>query len=100
MKELIFSRSAAQDLISALSYAKSVDMSLASQLWLTLESDLEHIRRFPSAYTEISTDSHVRRMSMSKVPYSVYYVESNERILVIALLHHRRDADAIIRKRV
>lgn len=99
MKPLVYSTSAAQDVMRAVDYLASIEATLAINFWSILDDELAFIRAYPSAFPEMDVTRHVRKMTFTKIPYSVYYVESRDRIMVIAILHHRQDIDHLIQKR-
>jgi len=43
-----------------------------------------------SPYLEIDNDPPIRRHSLGKFPYSVYYVENGAELVILAYAHHSR----------
>ena len=62
---------------------------LGDDLLFQFDATLSTIAEFPEAYQEIHC--HIRRALIRRFPYGVYYIIEEERIVVMAFFHVRRD---------
>jgi plasmid stabilization system protein ParE len=53
-----------------------------------LEASFKIITEFPETWPNFQT--HFKRYSLSKFPFSVIYQKSDENLYVVAVMHHRR----------
>lgn len=61
-----------------------------------VQGALSRIAAGPLQYQTIYR--HVRRVAIRRFPYSIYFVPENDLIVVLAVVHHRRDARAWIKR--
>ncbi|MFA6012595.1 MAG: type II toxin-antitoxin system RelE/ParE family toxin [Desulfobacteraceae bacterium] len=70
-------------------YYASVSPSLAISFVTQIEDGINQILMYPEAWTEIEED--VRRYLTKQFPFGIYYtIESNDSILIQAIMHLRR----------
>jgi plasmid stabilization system protein ParE len=60
----------------------------AYEFRLALEDAIEHIKTFPFASPEF--DRGVRRCNLNRYPYSLVYQVEQEKITIVACMHHKR----------
>jgi plasmid stabilization system protein ParE len=58
---------------------------------------IDSLLRFPLAHPAVLKD--IRRVILRRFPYGVYYLVEGERIVVLAVLHLRRDTLALLLRR-
>ena len=58
---------------------------------LTLEASYSQIYRMPKAYQAIYKT--VRRKLTRRFPYGIFFVIENDKIIVIAIMHTKRNPD-------
>jgi plasmid stabilization system protein ParE len=88
-KPLIIRPEAEFDLAEAYGWYETHVPGLGSQFLLSIDAALSSIQRTPELYPVIH--KNVRRSLIRRFPYSVFYVAEQDRIVVLAVLHARRD---------
>ncbi len=69
-------------------HSATLDERFAEAVAHTIETIVEH----PRAYPLVEPD--VRRASVTVFPYLVYYAIENDSVVVLAVLHGKRDPDS------
>ncbi len=86
---LEFTPGARLDLLDAhASYEERVS-GLGAEFVRAVDSAAAGITRFPKAFPKVHGE--VRKAVLRRFPYSLLFVPSRNRILVLACFHHRRD---------
>ena len=62
---------------------------LGADFLLCIEAALDSIKRNPRQYPQIHKD--IRRAFIRRFPYGIYYLVEDDRIVVLAVFHARRD---------
>jgi plasmid stabilization system protein ParE len=66
----------------------NISQSLGKQFYERIESAVTLIREQPSAWTRVSTN--VRRITVKQFPYSIFFSEYNDGIIILAVAHQKR----------
>ena len=80
---------AEQEFVEAMEYYNGQCQGLGYEFATEISTTLERIVNFPKAWTKISL--RVRRCLTNKFPYGVLYQVRGETILVVAIMHMKRD---------
>ncbi len=86
---LIIRPEAEADLAEAKDWYERQRPGLGLEFTLSVEETLDRIRRMPHIHAEIYKE--VRRTSTRRFPYGVYYRLVGDSVVVIAVMHGRRD---------
>jgi plasmid stabilization system protein ParE len=70
---------------------------LGQRFVLAVQSSDKLLLANPLRYSVRFTD--VRRLNLADFPYSIYFYLSDDLIIVLAVLHNRRDTRAILERR-
>lgn len=68
---------------------RNIDPSVELRFVESLNEAIERIQSFPLAYQIV--DRNMRRVSLKKFPYSVFYVARQSHAIVVSVMHHKRD---------
>jgi plasmid stabilization system protein ParE len=77
------------DLVTARDWYERQREGLGAAFLLCVEEVLERIGRTPEMYTAVYDD--VRRALTRRFPYAVYYRIAGDDVVVLGILHTRRD---------
>lgn len=80
------------DLIEAYSWYRNRGLGLGEEFLRSLDACLEEIARFPDSSPVVHRS--LRRALLRRFPYCVFYLVQPTRVVVIGLLHARRDPRA------
>lgn len=94
--EIVFSLGAEKDFDEITFWYRAIRSGLDLDFILCLENELEVIRREPKLYEQIKKNIH--RAVIHRFPYIVYYIVDDQKIVVIAITHHKRSKNTIIKK--
>lgn len=86
---LIIRKEAEEDIKSAYEWYEERQINLGIAFVEEIESKLQEIEEQPDLYMDIM--GKVRRALCKKFPYSIYFMQKNIDIVVIAVLHQRRN---------
>ena len=89
MYQLSVRKEAESDLREAYSYYESCRKNLGSDLLLCVEAIFERIKRNPNQYRILF--KNIRRVTVQRFPYCIYYVIQNNSVVVLAVLHARKN---------
>jgi toxin ParE1/3/4 len=88
------------DIEAALDYYLSAAPRVAGEFLNALEKAVTHIERAPGTgslrYAHDLDLPGVRFWVVAKFPYSLFYLEREDHLLVIRLVHHSRDIPATL----
>jgi toxin ParE1/3/4 len=90
-KGLTLRKDAEKDLQAAFFYYQSCRQGLGHEFLLCVEMALEEICRNLIHYRQVYRDIH--RVTLHRFPYAVYFICRDEKIIVLAVMHIRRDPD-------
>ena len=86
---LIITPEAEADLADAKAWYERKREGLGEGFLLCVEAGLDHIRRAPTAATEVYP--RVRRVVVRRFPYGIFYRVDPDQIAVLAIYHGKRD---------
>jgi plasmid stabilization system protein ParE len=94
--EIIIRPEAEDDLAETYSWLEERKAGLGFDFLLCFEASLESIQKSPILYPEAYKG--IRRRLVRRFPYGVFYVLSQRRIVIMGVLHVRRNPE-ILKKR-
>ena len=86
---LVILPEAKEDLREARRWYERKQKGLGNKFLSTVNDTLADIRRLPKGGLEVSPG--VRRRLLRKYPYAIYYWPSDDRIVVLVVIHTSRD---------
>ena len=89
MKPVVLHADAEAEVWEALDYYEAQRAGLGGEFRREFEAALQRVRGNPDAYA-VEDDPAVRYCPLHRFPYTLVYVELDERIWVAALAHQRR----------
>jgi toxin ParE1/3/4 len=100
IKHALRSALAQADIEAALDYYRIEAPHVAVELVNALEKAVTHIERAPGTgslrYAHELDLPGLRFWALAKFPYSLFYLEREDHLLVIRLVHHSRDIPATL----
>jgi len=94
--EIIIRPEAESDLADAHKWYEERSEGLGSDFLRSIEATIAFIKRYPKMYPKVY--KNVRRALIRRFPYGIFYIIS-QKIVVIAVLHARRDPK-ILKERI
>lgn len=91
-KALIIRPEAESDLAEAYAWYEERVPGLGSDFLLRVDAALSSIKRSPGMYPFVH--KNVRRCLIRRFPYGIFYVFESNQIVVLAVLHAKRDPRA------
>ncbi|WPL19136.1 Plasmid stabilization system protein [Thiorhodovibrio winogradskyi] len=92
-----FLRAARRELVEAAIWYENQHANLGTDFILEIDRCLGVIAEQPELFA--LTHKDVRRITVKRFPYSIYFRTTAERILVLAVFHHRR-SPAVWQRRI
>lgn len=86
---LIVRRAAEADIHDAHLYYESCRQGLGQEFMLSLEAAIASISRNPGQYRTVY--KNVRRITLQRFPYSIFFIDMQSEVIVLAVMHARRD---------
>jgi len=86
---LVIRKEAEEDIKSAYEWYEDKRIDLGTAFVEEVESTLQKIEERPDLYVEVM--GGVRRALCKRFPYSIYFMRKNADVVVMAVLHHRRN---------
>jgi plasmid stabilization system protein ParE len=86
---LIVSKVAEADIQDTYLYYESCRQGLGQEFMLTLEAAMASITRNPGQYRAVY--KNVRRLVLNRFPYSIFFIYRQSQVIVLAVMHARRD---------
>jgi len=80
---------AKSDVADAIAYYNTKKPGLGSEFAGEVRKAIERILQFPKAWVSVS--ANVRRCQINRFPYGVFYSLMGETVIVVAVLHGRRE---------
>ena len=80
------------DVAGAIAYYNSEEPGLGSEFASEVRKTIERTLQFPKAWASVS--KHVHRCQVNRFPYGVFYSLEQDVVVVIAILHNRREPRA------
>ena len=93
---VVFSDWADYDFNEIAHWYKVIRTGLDDEFILCLETEIEVIKRNPLLFKKIY--KNVRRAVLHRFPYNLYYALEENKLIVLAIAHHKRSRATIIRK--
>ncbi|MBX2998399.1 MAG: type II toxin-antitoxin system RelE/ParE family toxin [Caldilineaceae bacterium] len=88
-RSIVFRAAAEADLREAYQWYEAQREGLGESFLLSIEAASAAIQRSPEAYPVVH--KHVRRALIRRFPFGIFYLVEPEQVVVIAVLHVRRD---------
>ena len=92
LKQVIIRPEAELDIKDAYEWYEAQRKGLGENFLLCFEEGLSRVSRNPDAYSVIYKE--IRRILIHRFPFAVFFIEGEERIIVLAVLHARRNPKA------
>lgn len=89
MKPVVFLSSARADLRAGVSYFRRIDAVLGLRFVQAVEISAQALAQFPEAMQVL--EAEIRRWPVKGFPHGVLYRIEDERIVILAVFHPRRD---------
>lgn len=86
---LVVSKEAEKDIKFAYEWYEDRQVTLGTEFIKEISSKLRKIEERPDSYMEVK--DNIRRALCNRFPYSIYFIRENMNIVVIAVLHQRRN---------
>ncbi len=80
------------DVADAIANYNSAEPGLGSEFAAEVRKTIERVLQFPKAWASVS--KHVRRCQVNRFPYGVFYSLDEDVVVVLAVLHNRREPRA------
>ncbi len=87
--DLIIRPEARLDLLDTFHWYQEQRPGLGHDFKLCVDEVISKLRKRPSIYKKIHLD--IRRAVIKRFPFGVFYIEENNTVTVLAVLHARRD---------
>ncbi|MGO9776122.1 MAG: type II toxin-antitoxin system RelE/ParE family toxin [Terracidiphilus sp.] len=84
-------RKALADVGRIRNWYQKIDPVLEDRFVRSLNEGLDRIEAHPFGYQVVYRNT--RRISLDKFPYSVYYLVQDERVIVLAVIHHKHNPE-------
>jgi len=92
MKRLTLYAEAQSELKAAIAYYQAIDSDLGRDLRGRVHRAFLEIRKNPLRYP-LHKERRIRRCPVSRFPYTIYYLDTPDRIWVVAIAHQKRKPD-------
>ena len=87
--KLIIRPEARLDLLDTFQWYQEQRPGLGHDFKLCVDGVISKLQKRPSIYKKIHRD--IRRAIIKRFPFGVFYVEDNNTVIILAVLHARRD---------
>lgn len=87
--ELLIRPEARADLLDAFQWYQEQRTGLGLDFKLCVDDALSKLSKQPSYYRKIHHD--VRRVVIKRFPFGIFYIVTNNKVIILAVLHARRD---------
>jgi plasmid stabilization system protein ParE len=84
-------RKALTDVSRIRTWYRQIDPALEDRFVRSLNEGLDRIEAYPIAYQVLYRNT--RRVQLDKFPYSVFYLVQDSEIIVLAVIHHKRNPE-------
>jgi toxin ParE1/3/4 len=92
MKPLVINDEAADELEEAIRYYEAKSKGIGLNLAAKVSEAFQNIQRNPQLYP-FHSDSQVQKCLVRRFPFTVYYLELDDHVVVIAVAHQKRRPD-------
>ena len=97
MIAVVWQPDALQDLDEAFHWYEGQRPGLGAEFALEIDNLLTVLQRFPNARTIAFWD--LRRALVPRFPFGLYYLVEEQRVVIIGLLHLKRDVQKVLSSR-
>jgi plasmid stabilization system protein ParE len=87
--EVILHSCAEEDVLDAMNWYEKKLHGLGNRFLFSLDATLQIISRNPNAFPKVYKD--YRRALLRRFPYGVFYIIENEKVIVMAVFHEKRN---------
>lgn len=88
---VVLTREAVADVAEVAAWYRGRSVRAAEEFLLSVNAALARIEAHPTAQVVIDEETGARRALLRKFPHRVLYLIEEKRIVVFAVVHHRRD---------
>lgn len=88
-----FKPAAIVDVVAALEYYEDARPGLGGEFLTVVERVLGRLALFPESATTVEGADPVRRASLRRFPFGVFYLREDERIVVLRVMHASREPE-------
>ena len=88
MREESFLPEADAEVMEAVNWYRNQSAGLEFSFTLCIDEALAKIRRFPEMYPKVYR--HLRRLIVKRFPYAIYFHETENEIVIYAVMHSSR----------
>jgi len=96
MFKIVFSDEAKTDLNEIGEWYRLIREGLEFEFLICIEAEIEIIKKAPFVYEEYYLG--VRKAITNKFPYGIYYKLEADKIIILAIAHHKRGQKTIKKK--
>jgi plasmid stabilization system protein ParE len=100
LKRLSIKRHADEDISSTIEFLRARSHDVAESFVDAVASAIDRIGRSPrlgrTAFPQTVEIEGLRYVTLARHPYSVFYVDLPDEIVVLRILHHRRDVEQLL----
>jgi plasmid stabilization system protein ParE len=89
---LILTEKAQEDLDDAYQWYEDQEQGLGKEFIRCIDAKIAKIKRYPLHHQVVQSD-RVRRALTNRFPFSIYFVDDEEIIVIFAILHQKRSPD-------
>jgi plasmid stabilization system protein ParE len=91
MPKVVLTREAVADVAEAMAWYRGRSLRAAEEFLLAVNMALARIEIQPTAQVIVDAGTGARRALLRKFPHRVLYVIDEGKLVVFAVMHHRRD---------
>jgi plasmid stabilization system protein ParE len=89
---LILTEKAQEDLDDAYQWYEDQEPGLGKEFIRCIDAKIAKIKRYPLHHQVVQSDT-VRRALTNRFPFSIYFVDDEEIIVIFAILHQKRSPE-------
>ena|SRR5215216_5273847 len=89
MPSVVFRRLAKREFDDAISWYEGRREGLGEEFSVAIERQLERIAESPNQFVRVR--GKIRRSVLRRFPYSIYFIAEDDRVVVLAIFHAKRD---------
>lgn len=87
----IFHPAAEAEFLNAIEYYEDCELNLGYDFFIEVYTTIENILGFPKAWPVLEDD--IRRCQIRRFPFGIIYAQHGDEIIILAVMHLRRDPD-------
>jgi toxin ParE1/3/4 len=84
-----YTEECARDIAEAAEWYRSRDARVAEEFFRAIDKCVEDVVTFPRSH-EVARN-HTRRVSLVRFPYTLYYIDDGQELVLLACLHQSRN---------